>query len=64
MMLDSKEKKSWLHAWLQYGGDATLKSYAQIEITAFFMPEETKTVKAELRKVRFVDAETWKGESK
>ena len=35
----------------------------QIEVTAFFMPETTKSVKAELRKVRFVDAETWKGES-
>lgn len=28
MMLDSREKKSWLHAWLSYGGDATLRSYA------------------------------------
>jgi len=28
MLLDAREKKSWLHAWLQYGGDATLKSYA------------------------------------
>ena len=28
MMMDSRETKSWLHAWLQYGGDATLKSYA------------------------------------
>jgi serine/threonine protein phosphatase 1 len=28
MMLDSREKKSWLHAWMQYGGDATLLSYA------------------------------------
>ena len=28
MLLDAREKKSWLHSWLQYGGDATLKSYA------------------------------------
>jgi Calcineurin-like phosphoesterase len=28
MLLDAREKKSWLHAWLQYGGDATLNSYA------------------------------------
>lgn len=28
MMLDSREKKSWLNAWLSYGGDATLRSYA------------------------------------
>ncbi|MCH7687068.1 MAG: hypothetical protein IH899_10375, partial [Planctomycetes bacterium] len=34
----------------------------QIEVTAFFMPKETKSVKAELRKVRFVDAETWKAD--
>lgn len=31
MMLDSREKKSWLHAWLGYGGDATLQSYAATE---------------------------------
>jgi serine/threonine protein phosphatase 1 len=31
MMLDSREKQSWRHAWLTYGGDATLKSYAQKE---------------------------------
>lgn len=28
MMLDSRQKKSWLHAWKGYGGDATLRSYA------------------------------------
>lgn len=28
MMLDSREKKSWFHAWMQYGGDATLLSYS------------------------------------
>jgi len=28
MMLDSREKKSWFHAWMQYGGDATLRSYS------------------------------------
>ena len=28
MMLDSREKKSWFHAWMTYGGDATLNSYA------------------------------------
>jgi len=31
MMLDSRENKSWLHAWLQYGGNVTLKSYAASE---------------------------------
>jgi len=31
MMLDSREKQSWLHAWLRYGGDATLRSYAPLE---------------------------------
>ncbi len=31
MMLDSREKKSWFHAWLNYGGDATLQSYASAE---------------------------------
>lgn len=29
MMLDAREKSSWLRPWLQYGGDATLLSYAQ-----------------------------------
>lgn len=29
MMLDSREKKSWFHAWTGYGGDATLRSYAR-----------------------------------
>jgi serine/threonine protein phosphatase 1 len=28
MMLDSREKESWLHAWMKYGGDATLRSYS------------------------------------
>ena len=28
MMLDSREKKSWFHAWLTFGGDATLRSYS------------------------------------
>ncbi len=28
MMLDSREKKSWFHAWMDYGGDATLLSYS------------------------------------
>ena len=28
MMLDSREKKSWFHAWMGYGGDATLRSYS------------------------------------
>ncbi len=28
MMLDAREKKSWFGPWLQYGGDATLRSYA------------------------------------
>jgi serine/threonine protein phosphatase 1 len=27
MMLDSRQKQSWFHAWLNYGGDATLISY-------------------------------------
>lgn len=31
----------------------------QIEVPAFFMPEMTKTVKAELKGVRFIDAEVW-----
>jgi hypothetical protein len=38
------------------------KATKQIEVTAFFMPKETKSVKAELKKVRFVDAETWKAD--
>ncbi len=29
MMLDSRESKSWLNSWLQYGGEATLRSYAR-----------------------------------
>jgi serine/threonine protein phosphatase 1 len=28
MMLDAREKRSWLQPWLKYGGDATLASYA------------------------------------
>ena len=28
MMLDARQKKSWLHAWMSYGGEATLRSYA------------------------------------
>ncbi len=31
MILDSREKQSWMHAWLRYGGDATLRSYATAE---------------------------------
>ena len=27
MMLDAREKKSWLGPWLSYGGEATLESY-------------------------------------
>lgn len=34
MMLDSRENKSWRHAWLQYGGDATLLSYSTPEDNA------------------------------
>jgi hypothetical protein len=40
------------------------KATKQIEVTAFFMPEETKTVEVELRRVRFVDAETWQASEK
>jgi serine/threonine protein phosphatase 1 len=29
MMLDSREKESWLHSWLQYGGAETLASYSE-----------------------------------
>ena len=28
MMLDAREKKSWLRPWLQYGGEETLASYS------------------------------------
>jgi serine/threonine protein phosphatase 1 len=28
MMLDSRDSKSWFHAWMNYGGDATLLSYS------------------------------------
>lgn len=28
MMLDAREKDSWMRPWLRYGGDATLQSYA------------------------------------
>jgi serine/threonine protein phosphatase 1 len=28
MMLDARDKKSWFQPWMQYGGDATLRSYA------------------------------------
>lgn len=28
MMLEAREKESWLGPWLSYGGDATLQSYA------------------------------------
>lgn len=28
MMLDARQKDSWLRPWLQYGGDATLRSYS------------------------------------
>jgi len=31
MMLDARESKSWFHAWMRYGGDATLLSYARTE---------------------------------
>ncbi len=31
MMLDSRQKKSWFHAWMKYGGDATLLSYSPSE---------------------------------
>jgi serine/threonine protein phosphatase 1 len=29
MMLEAREKNSWLQPWLKYGGDATLASYAK-----------------------------------
>jgi serine/threonine protein phosphatase 1 len=29
MMLEAREKASWLRPWLSYGGDATLRSYAR-----------------------------------
>lgn len=28
MLLDARDKKSWLKAWMNYGGEATLNSYA------------------------------------
>lgn len=28
MLLDSRDKQSWFHSWMRYGGDATLQSYA------------------------------------
>ena len=31
MMLDARESKSWFHAWMRYGGDATLRSYSHSE---------------------------------
>ena len=31
MMLDSRESKSWYHAWLRYGGEETLLSYSPSE---------------------------------
>ncbi len=31
MMMDARHQKSWYHAWLRYGGDATLLSYASSE---------------------------------
>ena len=31
MMLDSRQKKSWFHAWMTHGGDATLLSYSPSE---------------------------------
>jgi serine/threonine protein phosphatase 1 len=31
MMLDARDKNSWLQPWLKYGGDATLASYAKAE---------------------------------
>jgi serine/threonine protein phosphatase 1 len=34
MMLDSREKQSWFHAWLNYGGDATLISYTGSNVDA------------------------------
>lgn len=33
---------------------------ADIEVSAFFMPEETKSVRAELKRVEFTDASEWK----
>ena len=30
MLLDAREKTSWFGPWLQYGGDATLRSYAKL----------------------------------
>lgn len=34
MMLDARDKKSWLHAWMSSGGDATLRSYSPCEDAA------------------------------
>ena len=31
MMLDAREKQSWFHAWMGYGGEATLLSYSSSE---------------------------------
>jgi len=34
MMLDARHKKSWRHAWMSYGGEATLRSYAPTQDSA------------------------------
>ena len=31
MMLDAREKKSWLGPWMGYGGEETLRSYSTVE---------------------------------
>jgi hypothetical protein len=37
---------------------------AEVEVTAFFMPEQTKRVKAVLQEVECADATSWKAKKK
>lgn len=50
---------------VSHGQDKILAGQeTDIEVSAFFMPENTKTVKAELKSVEFTDASEWKAKRK
>lgn len=57
-----KSLKTWPHG---HSFTEVLPGKSQrIDISAFFMPEDTKTAKAVVNSVRFIDATTWKQPNK
>lgn len=57
--LDESGKKLKDHA-TNYGGVMPAGEKQEIEVAAFFMPEETKSVSVQIRQIHFSDATEWK----